>query len=368
MTWDRASAVLEHLDRSGLDAVEPFCLAVGPVRLSIRCAGALGAVLRDYLSDAIAAPGPVDAAIDVIEGQAPTGGPEWLDWAREPGKTGKKDQYHDLVDGRLVYKVRTGVTFLQSPAALVAFGPSADHPNQIVNFINTQILNICQRDGWQICHAAAVTNGERSLAIAGLSGGGKSTSILRLMDLDGLAFVTNDRLLVRAARPFPEALGIPKHPRINPGTILHNPKLSPMLTEERRSELLAMPKDALWQLEEKHDLDIGAVYGAGRVRYDAPLSDFWVLNWSRDSASPTTIAEVALAERPDLLSAIMKSAGPFYQKPDGSFLRDTDPLEPAPYLRALSGVRVSEVSGKIDFDAIARAGAELFATERSEGK
>ncbi len=355
----RVADVLAGLDRSGL--AETLYLETGEVRVEVHCDGPMAKELRHHFADALAGEGPVAATVDVLEGQTLNAEPDWTDWAREPGKTGRKDAYYDLEDGRLVRKIRTGMTFLQSPQALVAFGPCLAHPNQVINFINTQILNICKRDGWEICHAAAVTDGVKGLAIAGLSGGGKSTTILRMMDLDTTRFATNDRLMVRATANGVVGLGIPKNPRINPGTILHNPRLAPMLSKTRRQELAAMPPDELWQLEEKHDLFIGDIYGPDRVQFTMPLTEFWVLNWSRDSAAPTRLQDAVLAERPDLLGAIMKSAGPFYQDADGIFLRDDDPLEAAGYLAQLQTVRLREVTGAIDFDVLARAGEELFA-------
>lgn len=354
-----ASDVIDRLDRSALP--ELFCLETGPVRVAVHCDRTMTRILAHHFADALSGPGPVAATIDVLDGQSLSPEPEWTDWAREPGKTGRKDAYHDLEDGRLVHKVRTGMTFLQSPDAQVAFGPCHHYPNQVINFVNTQILNILKREGWEICHAAAVTDGTTGLAIAGLSGGGKSTAILRLMDLDTPSFVTNDRLMVRVSGGGAEGLGIPKNPRINPGTILHNPRLAPMLSFERRQELASLDREDLWQLEEKHDLFVSDIYGKGRVRFDMPLTEFWVLNWNRDSTSPTELKDAVLADRPDLLGAIMKSAGPFYQKPSGVFLRDDEPLEPAGYLEALKGVRIREVTGSIDFDVLANAGRELFA-------
>ncbi len=351
--------VLAELDRDGLP--ETLYLETGPVRLAVRCDAPMAAELRHHLKEAIAESGPVAATIDVLEGQSLNTPPDWIDWAREPGKTGRKDAYFDLDDGRLVHKIRTGMTFLQSPQALAALGPCLAYPNQVINFINTQILNICKRDGWEICHAAAVTDGHKGLAIAGLSGGGKSTAILRMMDLEPTRFVTNDRLMVRAAPNDTEGLGIPKNPRINPGTILHNPCLAPLLSDERKAELLQMPLEDLWQLEEKHDLFISEVYGPDRISFSAPLTEFWVLNWSRSSTEPTRLVDADLTERPDLLGAIMKSAGPFYQDADGVFLQDDDLLEPDAYLRQLKRVRIHEVTGAIDFDALAAAGKDLFA-------
>lgn len=351
--------VLAELDRDGLP--ETLYLETGPVRLAVRCAMPMAAELRHHLKEALAEAGPVAATIDVLDGQSLSTPPDWIDWAREPGKTGRKDAYVDLDDGRLVHKIRTGMTFLQSSEALFAFGPCLAYPNQVINFINTQILNICKRDGWEICHAAAVTDGYKGLAIAGLSGGGKSTAILRMMDLEPTRFVTNDRLMVRVTSDGTEGLGIPKNPRINPGTILHNPRLALLLSEERKRELHQMPPEDLWQLEEKHDLFISEVYGPDRISFSAPLTEFWVLNWSRTSTEPTRLLDADLTQRPDLLGAIMKSAGPFYQDANGVFLRDDDPLEPDAYLRQLKRVRIREVTGAINFDALAAAGKDLFA-------
>ncbi|SDJ69196.1 HprK-related kinase B [Aliiruegeria lutimaris] len=356
----RTDEVLDRLDFSALDGSEPIHLAVGHLRLALICAEPLRSILADYFSDALDAPGNPDATVEVLDGQTLTPAPDWVDWAREPGKTGRKDAIFDLEDGRLVHKVRTGVSFVQSPERLVAFGPAAEHPNQVINFVNTQFLNICQRQGWQICHAAALGNGRRSLGIAGLSGGGKSTSVLRLMDIDGLAYITGDRLLVRKGTP-PDALGIPKLPRINPGTIHGNPRLHGMLDNVRRAELAAMPGEALWKLEEKHDLHVGQVYGTGRVCFEGPLTHFWVLNWHRDSDTPMAVEPVMLADRPDLLAAIMKSPGPFYQKPTGAFLTDGERPDPQGYLDALEGVDIFEIRGKLDFDALFDAGQALFA-------
>ncbi len=353
-----AGDVLARLDLAQAEHGVPLNLSVGPVSLSVLCPDPLRDELAAYFADAVTdRPGHV--RIHLLPGQVLEPEPAWAEWAREQGKTGRKDAVHDLIDARLVRKVRSAVTFLQAPGAAVAFGPLTQNFSTVVNFINTQILNACLCDGWQLCHAAAVTGQGRGLAISGLSGGDKSTSILRMMDIAGTRFVSNDRVLVRGG-PSPRALGIPKHPRINPGTILGNARLHAMLTPDRRAELEAMPIDDLWVLEDKHDLIIGDIYGTGRVQYDAPLTDFWVLNWQRNGDRPTQVTPVDLSVRPDLLGAIMKSPGPFYQRPDGRFEPNGASPDPGPYLEALRGVRVSEVSGRIDFDALAAQGRRLF--------
>ncbi len=352
-----AADILNQLDLDAAGSTH-FYLRVGHVGLSIHCPAPLRQQLERYYSEALSAqPGAI--RVHLLPGQTLRSEPDWTDWERETGKSGRKDAVCDLDDARLIRKVRSGVTFLQAQGVAVAFGPLGENESTVINFINTQILNACLREGWQMAHAAAVTDGARTLAISGLSGGGKSTSILRMMDIPGTAFLSNDRVLIAPGTPA-RALGIPKHPRINPGTILGNPRLSSLLTPKRTAELQALPRAELWALEDKHDLMIGAVYGQGRVRFDGPLTDFWVLNWSHDSDTPTTVEPVALSARPDLLGAIMKSPSPFYQHPDGTFEANGSAPDPAPYLKALEDVRVCEVSGKIDFDALAARGRALF--------
>ncbi|WP_306144874.1 HprK-related kinase B [Roseibium sp. MMSF_3412] len=340
---------------------DPVCLGVGGFVIEVRCTSqALLAELLRYFQHVITVPTDPDLTVHVLNPIDLPFDVEFNDWAREPGKAGRKDAIADLADGRLVLKVRTGLRFLQAPGWAVAFGPVEDHPNQVINFINTQILNKFQREDWVACHAAAVRTAGKGLAISGLSGGGKSTTMLRLMEVAGTQYVTNDRLLVRATGKGAEALGIPKLPRINPGTIVTNSRLAGLIDEDREDELRNMEQDELWHLEEKYDLFIDDIYGPGRISHDAQLTDFWVLNWSRNSRAPTAVSRVDLPQRTDLLSAIMKSPGPFFQTREGPFWTDSTPLDPGAYLTALEGVRIWEVTGQIDFDALFDAGAELL--------
>ncbi len=297
---------------------------------------------------------PADLEVLAIESEEPTLPVEFIDWQREPGKTGRKDSYAELDDGRLVRKVRTGMVFLQSEACRVAAGPCLRYDNQVINFINAQYMNWLQHRDWLICHAAGLVRADHCLGIAGLSGGGKSTLMLNLMDLDGVGFMTNDRLFIHRQGEGVAAAGIPKLPRINPGTIVHNPRLHALIPEARRRELLAWPQQKLWELEEKHDVMVETLYGAGSIVPQANLNNFLVLNWRRGDHTPLKVETVDLAARPDILGAIMKSPGPFYQYPDGHFLQDTDPLDPAPYLDYLADIPVYEASGGIDFAGLAR--------------
>ncbi len=316
--------------------------------------------LKDYFRHAVA---PVaEPHVDILawERAAPEFDENFVDWKRDGGKTGRKDAYADLPDARLVRKVRTGMMFLQSENKAVAAGPCLANDNQVINFVNAQYMNWLQRRGWMICHAAGVARGGRALGLAGFSGGGKSTLMLNLMEKDATAFLSNDRLFVHNVDGGAAARGVPKLPRINPGTAIHNPRLEGLIPKARRDALLALPPDELWEIEEKYDVDVERLYGPGRIASEAPLTAFLILNWSRASEDEFAIRPVAPSERRDLLPAVMKSPGPFYQYADGSFFADNTPLDQEAYLKTFEGVSFYEATGRVDFEGAARHCTELL--------
>ncbi len=330
-------------------------LGLGDCTLRLRSnSTALIDCLSNYFGQFTIAPCDPDIEIIAIERDAPELGVVFTDWQREPGKTGCKDSYLDLDGARLVRKVRTGMVFLHGMAHRIASGPCLRYGNQVINFINAQYMNWLQNRDWLICHASGLVRDGRCLAMAGLSGGGKSTLMLRMMDDPEVSYLTNDRLFIRSGDGMTEAVGIPKLPRINPGTIVHNPALHGLLTAQQRNAFLAMPPDQLWTLEEKYDVHIDRVYGPGRISERATLSAFLVLNWKRGTGKPLKVERVNLDERRDLLAAIMKSPGPFYQFTDGRFFNDTMALDPVPYLKTLDGIDVFEASGGLDFGALSQ--------------
>jgi len=316
--------------------------------------------LTRYFSHVVGNAMDPDIEIIAIEREEPDLGIEFTDWKREPGKTGRKDSYHDFSGGRLVRKVRTGMVFLQSEQQRIAAGPCIRYDNQVINFINAQYMNWLQHRGWLICHAAGLVENGRTLGIAGFSGGGKSTLMLHMMEHPEIGYLTNDRLFIRAEGDAVQAAGIPKLPRVNPGTIVHNPRLHPLIPAAERESLLALPNELLWELEDKYDVLIDQVYGPDRFTVQQPLGAFLVLNWQRNSDAPLELQRVDLAERRDLLGAIMKSPGPFYQFADGRFFDDEMPLDEQSYLDTLAETAVYEASGGIDFTAMAQRIDELL--------
>lgn len=335
--------------------VDPFYLKMGRCIIKVLTnRPKLSTDLKHYFSDYLTQETNSTFAVQAIERPELELDVEFRDWRREHGKSGRKDSYFDFDGGRLLRKVRTGMVFLQSEAFRIAAGPCLVNENQVINFINSQYMGWLQREGWITCHAAGVVKEGKALAMAGFSGGGKSSLMLRTMDYPEVNYLTNDRLLLKVEQQCLMAAGIAKLPRINPGTIVHNPRLHALIPEKRRRELLSLPVSELWDLEEKYDVIVNEVYGENRISDLAPLHAFVVLNWDRVSVEPVQVIPVDLNKRLDLLKAIMKSPGPFLQLSDGGFHSDTTPLNEKVYLDALKGVKVYEVTGKPDFDQVAK--------------
>ena len=198
MGYTEESAVSALQGDAQLCADELY-LALGGCTLRLRSnSAAVLTDLADYFSHVASDAQTPDIDIIAIERDAPELDIDFIDWKREPGKTGRKDSYADLPGGRLVRKVRTGMVFLQSERNRIAAGPCLKYDNQVINFINSQYMNWLQNRGWLICHAAGLVYRGKCLGIAGFSGGGKSTLMLNLLDNDEVSYLTNDRLFLHA--------------------------------------------------------------------------------------------------------------------------------------------------------------------------
>ncbi|MCB9916345.1 MAG: HprK-related kinase B [Planctomycetes bacterium] len=316
----------------------------------------VGARLAAYFAPYTVSAAPSDALEVVVLERAPLAlDLAWTEWPREAGKRGLKERYHDAPDGRAIHKVRTGMLFLLRPERVVAVGPCGANLNQVINLVNNQVIARHMAEGFALCHAAGVCRGGRGLGLAGVSGAGKSTLALRLVER-GAAFVSNDRLLVRREADGAVMRGIPKHPRVNPGTLLSLPGLTPLLPPRRVAELAEMPREELWELEEKYDADIAALFGPERVATSAPLSAFVVLGWSHKDGGATRVERTTLRERPALLETIEKHPGPFFHDAGAFDLRGSvGALPREPYLAAMGDVPVLAISGGVDWLAAVEA-------------
>jgi len=294
--------------------------------------------------------------ISAFEGDAPSFATKFTVPPLERGKKRLKETYLEVEDGRLVHKVRTGMKFAfggdlekGGEAALnLAMGPCDANPNQVVNFVNNRLMSWLLDSGCELAHAAAVkrSNGA-AISIAGFSGMGKSTLSLHLMSAAPLVFVSNDRVLMRKAASGVDIFGVPKHPRINPGTALNNPDLGKIMTDDEKREFSRLAPQELWELEHKYDAIVDECYGPDRFELRGNMRAFVVLNWHQGKGEPT-FGRFAAPERPDLLEAIMKSPGLFHHPG-----RSIPEPKVEDYVEVLSGIPVIEVAGGVDFEKAA---------------
>lgn len=196
-----------------------------------------------------------------------------------PAKRGKppKEAFREVVGGRVVLKVRTGLAFFIESARVTVVGDVAANRGQLVNLVCALFAQAYTERGHLLVHASAVRSPSgRGVAFLAPSGSGKTTMALAMLER-GHSFVTNDRLLVRAWGDRADMVGVPKLPRANPGTLLRLPSLRGLVQE--RTELRQLGPAELWALEEKRDVDVRGVLGA-QIAPRGTLHDLYVLRWS----------------------------------------------------------------------------------------
>lgn len=311
----------------------------------------LGRYYRDFLDGG----GQTVIEVTAIEAGPPDFGLPLAVHAREPGKTTLKEASIDLPDGRVVRKLITGLVFLFGQGKNYAVGPCIENDNQIVNFINNRFIEWRLKRGALLFHAAGIARGGAGLVIAGFAGAGKSTLALEIMG-HGTDFISNDRVMVSREDERLTMAGVAKMPRINPGTVLNNPNLAPVMNASDRARFSALPTAALWDLEHKYDAFIDACFGPGRFKLACPMAGLVILRWKRD-ASPLTATRVDLHQRRDLLPAFMKDVGLFYEFEDSA--KPSRASQNA-YLDLLGDVPVLEIDGGVDFPKAARVCLEFL--------
>lgn len=307
---------------------------------------------RDHLRDSLP---KVDVEVALLEADEPSVNVPLQAYPPSFGKTRIKDEYCDFPDGRLLRKRLTGMQFLFGAGCDVAVGPCLANSNQAINFVNNRYTQWHLDRGYLLCHAAGVARHGWGVVMAGMPGSGKSTLALHAMDRD-LDFVSNDRLMMKRTGGGLSMLGVPKLPRVNPGTILNNPRLLPLLSAEQRARFEALAPAALWQLEYKFDVDVNRLYGPRRMRLSANMAGAIILSWRRGGGAMQR-RQVDLHERPELLAALMKETGVHYFRHGAAAGLDFSPVA---YLAMLQDCPVLELSGGVDFPAAVEACVDLI--------
>lgn len=272
--------------------------------------------------------------------------------------SGFKEAYTDTLEGRWIHKVRTGMAMFQSLSDPLVVGNLNQNPSQVVNFINNQFLNHFQHQNYLLGHAAAFTLEGNTTAIAASSGGGKSTLMLKVLESTPARFLSNDRILFQPENGEVIVVGLPKHPRVNPGTLINSAKLVHLLPGAERAQFASMPARELWDIEQKYDVLIPQCYGENKVLLSGSLKKLILLDWSPLSSAPTELHHVDIEQQPEALEGLRKSPGPFFQNADGRF-PDLSARACEYYASYLKGVEIFRLTGKADFDSA----FELLQTE-----
>jgi HprK-related kinase B len=180
----------------------------------------------------------------------------------------------------------------------------------------------------------------------------------------GMSFVSNDRLLVRRNGDDLQMAGIPKMPRINPGTAAGSPRLKTILTDEDRNLCERLSMEELWEYERKYDVMVAELFGEDRlVIAPVHMRGLVILNWKRITGE-VRFKEVDIRRRIDLMEAFMKNPGIFYRSP-GRGSRGEHSRER--YLECLGNCPVYELYGEVDFVGAAAACIGLMETNTAYG-
>jgi HprK-related kinase B len=152
--------------------------------------------------------------------------------------------------------------------------------NQVVNLVGTLFGRSLVETGYAMVHASAVVRSgtDEASIFLGNSGSGKSSLALQLIERGGYDFLSNDRVLLRVHGDSVHAVGLPKKPRVNPGTLLASKSLSKLLSARKRPLYEQLGVEELWNVEDKTDVDVGRALGAGE-RLDGQLVRAYSLAW-----------------------------------------------------------------------------------------
>ncbi len=329
-------------------------LGVCTIELGSKCGELLERLrpfVRAFATEHVTSP---DISVLAVESQPLLFDVNWTPFITSKGKDRIKEDYLDLPDGRIVRKRQTGLLFFFDRQRSLVAGPCLENSSQVIKFINGLYIQWMLDRGALLCHASAVSLGDRGFAVAGPSSAGKSTLALKMVGR-GLCFVSNDRLLIKREAEGPMLYGALGHARVNPGTLLADPVLTKLLRDDEKNRVRSLDLDDLWRLESKHDVLIDRVYGPGRSSTIGRLSGLMILNWRR-GGSATSFNLVDPSLRPDLLEMVLKPPGVFFLNDP---CRDYD-FSLRAYSKLLEEIPVIEATGDVSFERAAEMGLDLL--------
>lgn len=225
--------------------------------------------------------------------------PEWLD-DRSFTPISRKDAFLQIGPFLVIKKVRSGLRYIVSRGRRAVWFEEASISdwNSVVNVVNDVLSLVWIDAGFLLLHAGAAATKEGGVVIiASSSGSGKTTALLRLLG-EGFRYVSNDRVLAGFVGSSVQAIGFPKLPRVNPGTIFSDPRLRMLLNHEEIDQLASLGQDGLWNLEMKRDIPVQDVYSHGIAKPWGELKGIVFLEWSRNSKEDLRIEPLSKEDLP----------------------------------------------------------------------
>jgi HprK-related kinase B len=270
-----------------------------------------------------------------------------VDVPRRPGKQVKEAYYHAR-GGSVVLKKKTGVVIYIKDSERYVVGNLVENLNQLINQINEIFIEEFMKRGYLLVHGSAVVNRRgHGIAFCSDSGVGKSTIAVALL-AHGFKFLSNDRILLKAHRDYITMVGVPKKPRINPGTILAIPSLHDMLSVAELTRYSSMDKEQLWHLESKHDVEVNNIFGTETIAQRGTLKALYLLDWKR-IGTELIINEMPPIEglkllRPNVLN--LNSYRKYYN----------DPLESEVHLFRISQLtKIYHIQGGVNIEGLCKS-------------
>jgi HprK-related kinase B len=245
---------------------------------SLRAAARLQSYFRQHLARDHAPPHVVLRALR----ERPEYNPERMKVWQRPAHIGRvpKESFYDASGTRFILKNRTGMLIKLRERDAAIIGDIDKNLNQVVNLAGTLFGRSLVEHGYAMLHASGVVrhDSDEVTIFLGNSGSGKSSLALQLIERGGYDFLSNDRVLLRVEKDRVHAVGLPKKPRVNPGTLLASKSLSKLLSGRKRPLYEGLPIEELWQVEDKTDVDVARSFGV-RERLGGRLLRAYSLAW-----------------------------------------------------------------------------------------
>jgi HprK-related kinase B len=299
--------------------------------------------LRKYFRDFSAEPRQSTERHAVL--RALVGLPPAIDGPLQAWGDRGKESFSDSSGSRVIRKDRTGVVIETDGQGWSITGDLHRNFSQVVNLIGIIYGCALLDRGGAMLHASAVVQNGTALAMIGESGSGKSSLAVRLLER-GCDFLSNDRLIVQRGQRGIVARGLPKLPRVNPGTLLGGRRTSALIGDDARRRYRKLGAKQLWELEEKYDLDVGQTLGR-RWLLRAPLGCAFVLDWRREGGE-MELSHLTPGQAIEALRRAAKTFGAFdlrlADRPEKAF---RDLAHAVPVVRVTGGIDPTGLATRI---------------------